>query len=224
MKYKFVMIILLFIVFSCKGQKPMSKEPYYNKNKYFALNLNFIKEVRSIVLASHKNSLIKEKESFINQKIDNKKYLELLNKKINDVEIYNIDTFYNKFLNKIFKNRKKYVNVKNVYFINIGYTGDDYQWKSAILIENFDGNIQLFKNNNTQKEYLSSELIDFTNDFMDNFAYSFDKKSLLINGYFTIDKITAIGENKYEVSSIVAPEMQFYQLEILKKFYELSQD
>jgi len=222
MKNKLLILsIICLFSFSCKSQQAPNNKLYFDSEKFIAFDTTFVKDLRPILLESKKNVLLKEKDAFINRKIDNEKYLKKLDLSIK-YYLQVDDEFNQKLFKSIIGKRKKNINVKNIYFIDVFLSGDEFSNLQFLLIENFDGNIELFDSRGNYKNLFNSGIIEFTNEFMLNLPYSFENKTPNLDGHFTIYKIAAIGANKYEVSSAIATEILNYQLLIIKEMYEVN--
>ena len=220
MKDKFAIFLLIFIIgVGCKGMKTSNEQ--YHSDKYIILDDNFVQNVKSTLGVSKKNALKIEREAFLARRVDNKQYLDNLNESINDIEVYNDETFFDNFLkNVVLKHKNE--KVESIHFINVTYGDDEFNKIRIALIKKIDGNVVLYSSNDNKKEHLNDDLVEFTNQLMLNLPYSFENKNQSLNGYFTIDRIVATGQNSYDTTSTVILQMLYYQLEIIRKMYDVK--
>lgn len=230
MKLKLFYIIFLFsLLNSCKSQN-IEAEQDFKLNEYILLNENFIDIVKDRVIQSQTKAVLEEKSHFIRRNIKDSNYLETLDRVIeNPYASYNA-TFFNDYLKSLVYDRFKNTKVNGLYFLNIQLHGGGMILKyDFVIIEGLDQQIDLFYFNNKNFEIKHKKItnyffIDFIHELMLNTPYSFENKSLFNNNvqYFTMDKITAIGKNKFIVESVVVSRMLNYQIEIFKTFLDFE--
>lgn len=226
MKFKYVLLIQIFILFgfSCKSYKTEMFEGKSSK-KYILLDNNFVNIIGNEIKKSRRLSIEKEKKEFINRKIDNIEYLKKLNDdyylKTNE---HFIQTKFADLVNSKLNSKK----VKNIYFINILLNEEKTSIYNFVLSEGLDYIDELFYYGDISEKVsykeIDDELIDFTHEFMLNLPYSFENKTFFNNNiqYFTIDRVSATGKNKYEIQSVIVPKMLNYQIQIFEKLYGLK--
>lgn len=211
----------LILSVSCKSQESTMKSSTYDSKSHIVFNLNFVSSIKDLLFASKKETLEKERTSFINQKINNDEYLKNLNLFIQSCNEIN-DVYNENFLNKVIEKRKKNNEVKAIYFVNL--FKNELTSLNIVLVENFDRTVEIFNSEVNKVNIVDTGIIDFTDDFMFNIPYSYHNKTPSQRGYLSIYKITSTEENNYVVTSVIVLEVLDYQLKILEKFYKLSQD
>lgn len=212
-------IVLMFLIISCSGKKAVLSNSKDENEKYITVDANFISGAKDLLFQAKKEALENEKKSFIKDGISNPTYLNNLDFSIQTFNI--IEDIYNKnLLQSIVEKRKENRNVKSVFFINIHLNGDMLSRFNVVLIENFDGTVELFNSNGKRVVNLGSDIIDFTDEFMLNIPYSYMNKTPAVSGYMSIYKISPYGANEYSVTSKLSNELLNYQQSFVKKMYD----
>jgi len=212
--------------YSCISQQ-IEVEEIPELKDYILINQTFIDSIKNKIVESQKKALHKEKVVFIKTEMEDINYLKTLENAIETPYANYNNTFFENDLKIIF-NKLKNSKVKSIYFLNFQTSGETINTYNFILVEGCNYQVHSFSFGNyksiAQYKENNDILIDFMHEFMLNVPYSFKNKTLFNNGvqYFTIDKIIAIGKNKYAIESVVVLNMLNYQIEIFKKFFDVG--
>ncbi|AWI25560.1 hypothetical protein [Flavobacterium pallidum] len=214
-------IIILFgllLIATCRGQHITNSEPYYDTKKFISIDTDFVRNLKSKIIIAQKAALNKETQRFIDLKIQDNQYKDLLDALVLMDELF-VPGINESMWGEIIAKKKNSNKVDEIYIISIQLSGDEIINSNAVIIKNFDGNTEIYASGMKPKSVFSDDILLFTEEFMLNLPYSFDNKTPNLSGHFSISKITSSGANEYQVTSAMANEMLDYQYEILKKFY-----
>ncbi len=98
-------------------------------------------------------------------------------------------------------------------------SGEQFSRKDILLIENLDRTVEIFSTEKKNIFKTDRDIVEFTDEFMENLPYPFQTKTPSLNGSLSIYRITPKNNNEISITSKFISGVMNYQLEIIDKMY-----